>query len=161
MFFQKLDKILTYFENASVVIFLSFATGLAFVEVVLRYGFQTSITWSSELVVVSIIWAVFIGLPVTLRKGGHIRVDVVVNLLSGKKKAAVIVLGTLIGGFFSFFLFYFSLKYAAFLKESGEVSITTDIAEYIYFLALPLGGFLLSIRYIQEIIRALKHERTG
>jgi len=161
MIFKTIDKLLANLENILVFIFLSFATILAFIEVVLRYGFQTSITWSSELVIVSIIWAVFIGLPITLRKGGHIKIDVVVNLLSGKKKGFVIFSATMIGVLFSFFLFFFSVKYTAFLKESGEVSITTDIPEYLYFLALPVGGFLLSIRYIQELIKNLKRREEN
>ncbi len=161
MLFKTADKLLTNFENVLVVTSLSFATLLSFVEVVLRYGFQTSIIWSSELVIVSIIWAVFIGLPVTLRKGGHIKVDVVVNLLSGKKRGFVIFLATMIGVLFSLFLFFFSVKYTAFLKESGEISITTDIPEYIYFMALPVGGFLLSIRYVQELISVLKGKKDN
>ncbi len=158
MFLKKLDTFLTYLEDVSVVVFLSFAVILAFVEVILRYVFQTSLVWSSDLVIVSIIWAVFIGLSITLRKGGHIKIEVVVNLLSGWKKASVIFLSSLIGLLFSLFLFYFSIKYAAFLRESGEVSITTDIPEYIFFLALPIGGLLLSIRYIQELIKGLKEK---
>ena len=161
MLFKTADKLLTNFENVLVVTSLSFATLLSFVEVVLRYGFQTSITWSSELVIVSIIWAVFIGLPVTLRKGGHIKVDVVVNLLSGKKRGFVIFLATMIGVLFSLFLFFFSVKYTAFLKESGEISITTDIPEYLYFMALPAGGSLLSIRYVQELISVLKGKKDN
>ncbi len=161
MLFKTADKLLANLENVLVVIFLSFATILAFIEVVLRYGFQTSITWSSELVIVSIIWAVFIGLPITLRKGGHIKIDVVVNLLSGKKKGFVIFLATMIGVLFSLFLFFFSVKYTAFLKESGEISITTDIPEYLYFMALPVSGFLLSIRYVQELISVLKGRKDN
>jgi len=153
---EKANKYLTYFEDASVVVFLSVASILAFVEVVLRYAFFSSITWSSEVVVVCIIWAVFIGLSISLRKGAHIKVEVVVDLFSGKKKFAVVLLSTLIGFAFALFLFLYSTKYAAFLKESGEISITTDIPEYIYFLALPIGGLLFSIRYIQEILYALK-----
>ena len=156
MILKTADKLLANFEDVLVFICLSFATFLAFVEVILRYVFETSITWSSEIVIVSIIWAVFIGLPITLRKGGHIKVDVVVDLLSGKKKGFVIFLATMVGVLFSLFLFFFSVKYTAFLKESGEVSITTDIPEYLYFLALPVGGFLLSIRYVQELIKNLK-----
>jgi C4-dicarboxylate transporter DctQ subunit len=153
---QKADLYLTYFENVSVVVFLLTASLLAFVEVVLRYVFSTSLTWSSEVVVVCIIWAVFIGLSITLRKGSHIRVDVVVNLLSGKKKFAVVVLSTAIGVAFALFLFFYSTKYAVFLEDSGEISITTDIPEYIYFMALPIGGLLFSIRYIQEILRVIR-----
>ncbi len=152
---KRIDTFLDWFENISVVLFLSVATILSFIEVVLRYGFETSIIWSSEVVIVCIIWAVFIGLPLTLRKGGHIRVDVVVNLLRGKKRTSVLLLATAVGILFSVLLFIFSFKYAAFLKESGEVSITTDIPEYLNFLALPVGGFLLSIRYVQEIWRVL------
>ena len=153
--FNRIDALLTAFENVSVVLFLSIAAILSFIEVVLRYGFETSIIWSSEVAIVCIIWAVFIGLPLTLRKGGHIRVDVVVNLLRGKSKTFALLLATAIGILFSVLLFIFSFKYTAFLKESGEVSITTDIPEYINFLALPVGGFLLIIRYVQEIWRVL------
>jgi C4-dicarboxylate transporter DctQ subunit len=138
-----------------VVVFLSVATILAFIEVVLRYAFFTSLPWSSEIVIVCIIWAVFIGLSITLRKGGHIRVEVIVDLLSGKKKFTVVLLASLIGFIFAVVLFLYSTKYAAFLKDSGEKSITTDIPEYIYFLALPVGGLLFSIRCLVELIGLL------
>ena len=153
------DRYLTYFENTAVVVFLSAASLLAFVEVVLRYVFSTSIIWSTDVVVVCIIWAVFIGLSMALRKGAHIKVEVVVDLFSGKKKLAIVLLSTVTGLIFALFLFFYSIKYAAFLKDSEEVSVTTDIPEYIYFLALPIGGLLLSIRYIQEILRVVSARR--
>ena len=67
----------------------------------------------------------------------------------------------MIGVLFSLFLFFFSVKYTAFLKESGEISITTDIPEYLYFMALPAGGSLLSIRYVQELISVLKGKKDN
>jgi len=153
---KQVDNYLRFFENVSVVLLLSVASILAFLEVVLRYAFSASITWSSEVVVLCIIWAIFIGLSVTLSQGAHIKVEVIVNLFSGNKKLAIVLLSTLIGVAFAVFLFFYSVEYAAFLKESEERSITTNIPEYIYFLALPLGGLLLSIRYIQELVRVIR-----
>jgi C4-dicarboxylate transporter DctQ subunit len=150
------DRLLINFEDTLVVILLLAAAFLAFIEVVLRYVFSTSLIWASEVVVVCIIWTVFIGISITLRKHAHIKVDVLVLLLSGKFRSAVVLFATLVGFAFAIFLLYYSVKYTIFLKDSGEISITTNIPEYLYFLALPIGGLLFSIRFIQEVVRVVK-----
>ena len=50
-------------------------------QVIFRYGVQSSLTWSEEVARYSFIWAIFLGTSVAARRGQHIAIDALANLL--------------------------------------------------------------------------------
>jgi TRAP-type C4-dicarboxylate transport system permease small subunit len=78
--------------EALLVIMLSAMVVMVFGNVVLRYGFNSSIISSEELSRFLFIWITFLGAIVTLRENAHLGVDTLVRKLSltGKKTAAIV-----------------------------------------------------------------------
>ena len=66
---------------------------LVFGNVVLRYGFNSSITVSEELGRWLFVWITFMGAVVALRERSHLGTDVLVARLSPRGKKVCIVLG--------------------------------------------------------------------
>jgi TRAP-type C4-dicarboxylate transport system permease small subunit len=66
---------------------------LVFGNVVLRYGFNSSITVSEELGRWLFVWITFMGAVVALRERSHLGTDVLVSRLPPRGKKACIVLG--------------------------------------------------------------------
>jgi TRAP-type C4-dicarboxylate transport system permease small subunit len=68
---------------------------LVFGNVVLRYGFNSSITVSEELGRWLFVWITFMGAVVALRERSHLGTDVLVSRLSPRGKKICLVLGHL------------------------------------------------------------------
>ena len=56
-------------------------TILAFAQVLMRYVFGGSLSWSEEAVRFLFIWLSFIGFSITMQRGGHISVQFIVDLV--------------------------------------------------------------------------------
>lgn len=89
---KKLNDIFFRLAELTLVLMLSAMVIMVFGNVVLRYGFNSSIISSEEVSRFLFIWITFLGAVVTLRDNAHLGLDTVVRMLSlrGKKIAFVI-----------------------------------------------------------------------
>ncbi|HIJ22637.1 MAG: TRAP transporter small permease [Gammaproteobacteria bacterium] len=78
MFLRYLNKI----EEGIISILLVAMTLLVFIEVVLRFGFGTGLSWGQELTLHLSAWFVLFGISYGLKVGAHISVDAFVKLFS-------------------------------------------------------------------------------
>ncbi len=55
--------------------------GVVSAQVALRYGFNRSIDWADEVARLAFVWSIFLAIPLGVRQGAHIGIDIVVNKL--------------------------------------------------------------------------------
>lgn len=91
-----LSKRLTQFLNVLLAIFLALMCILVFGNVVLRYVFNTGITWSEEMARFLFIWITFLGAIVALKDNEHLGVDLLIKKLPPALKKGVYVLSHLL-----------------------------------------------------------------
>lgn len=93
-----IEKYLIHLINAIIVFCLASMMIMVFVNVVLRYGFNSGITFSEEVSRLFFVWMTFLGAIVAMKDGSHIRVDSLVNKLSplGQKICAIVGNGLII-----------------------------------------------------------------
>lgn len=82
-------KIGRNFEESVLGFLLVFMTLLVFIEVVLRFGFNTGIHWGQEVTLHTSAWFVLFGISYGVKVGAHIGVDAVVRLLAPETKRIV------------------------------------------------------------------------
>ncbi len=70
------------FEETAIAVLLGLMTLLTFVNVVLRYAFNSSIIWSLEVTLVLFSWLVLFGISYGFKVTAHLGVDAVTNLFS-------------------------------------------------------------------------------
>ena len=123
-------------------------------EVIARYVFNSPTNWAHESMFLMFGMQYLIAGGFVLREGGHVRVDVLYNLMPKRWKAITDVLTSIF-----FFIFMFALLGTGwiFFKDSydvGEVSFTEWAIQYwpIKF-ALPLGAALLILQGISQLIK--------
>ncbi|MCW9034797.1 MAG: TRAP transporter small permease [Alphaproteobacteria bacterium] len=75
------EKTITRFEEGFLSLLLVGMTLLVFLEVVLRYGFNTGLHWTQEVTLHMAAWFVLFGASYGIKVGAHIGVDAVVKLL--------------------------------------------------------------------------------
>jgi len=79
-------------EESAIAFLLGAMTLVTFVNVVLRYGFNSSLIWGLEVTLILFAWVVLLGVSHGFKINAHLGVDAVINLLSrrGRRLAAVV-----------------------------------------------------------------------
>ncbi|KKI92162.1 C4-dicarboxylate ABC transporter permease [Bacillus sp. SA1-12] len=94
-----MDRISRFLENTLNII-MAIALGimviLVFGNVVLRYFFNSGITWSEEMSRYLFIWLTFLGAIGAFNNKEHLGVDMVIKRLPIKAKKVVLILGDLL-----------------------------------------------------------------
>lgn len=82
------------FEETAIATLLGCMTLLTFANVVLRYGFNLSIIWSLEVVLVMFAWLILFGISYGFKVTAHLGVDAITNLLApGPRKVVALIAG--------------------------------------------------------------------
>lgn len=76
-------------EQNIIAIILGVMTILTFVNVVLRYVFQSSLIWGLELTLALFAWLVLLGISHAVKINAHLGVDAVINLLPPTARRAL------------------------------------------------------------------------
>ena len=150
---EKYLKPLTWIENFLAVVTLGSVSIIIFCQVVSRYCFNYTPMWSEELSRYLIVWSIFIGVSIGVRKNQHIGVDALIRFLPHKLKVASEVLLNLIGIAVICVLVYISIGYIKDTIEYEQLSPAMRIPMYIPYIAMPVGLSLSVIRFIQDIVR--------
>lgn len=90
------SKYLVGFVNATIALSLSLMAILVFGNVVLRYLFNSGITWSEEMSRFLFVWMVFLGAIAALKENMHLGVDIVTNALPKTWKKIFFVISNLL-----------------------------------------------------------------
>lgn len=75
-------RVLSVLDHVTMVLLLVSVTtmvGVVSVQVLLRYGFNMSLDWSEEISRLAFVWSIFLAIPLGVRQGSHIGIDVVIN----------------------------------------------------------------------------------
>lgn len=153
---RKLDYILNHFEEYLGVISLIFTSLLVFVQVVLRYLFNYSLSWSEEIARYLIVWFVFIGSSIAVREKAHATMDALVTYLPQTGKRIFSLLANLVSIVFCVLLVWSGSSMVSGVMEFGTVTPSTGMPMYIPYLALPVGACLMLIRFLQLLIQDVK-----
>ncbi len=146
-------KLLDAFEHFLVGTFIFASSILAFVLVIMRYFFAKGLTWGSEAVILLVVWAAFFGAGIAIREKGHIELEVVRDLLPRVFRLPVVVLADLFCVGLMVFIMIYGAKWTLFLYHSEGINVATEVPEWIIFLCVPLGGFTMTIRYLQHLCK--------
>lgn len=74
-------RFLNALEEGAISLLLALMVGITFVNVVLRYGFNTSVIWGQEVVLILFAWLVILGVSYGVKTTAHLGVDAVINVL--------------------------------------------------------------------------------
>jgi TRAP-type C4-dicarboxylate transport system permease small subunit len=72
-----LDRAVTF----ALLVAVTVMVGVVSAQVALRYGFNLSIDWADEISRLAFVWSIFLAIPLGVRQGAHIGIDIVVNKL--------------------------------------------------------------------------------
>ncbi|KGB82019.1 MAG: TRAP transporter small permease [Pseudomonadota bacterium] len=91
---SSLGRAVNTLEETALALILGLMTLVTFVNVVLRYGFNTSLIWGLELTLVLFAWLVLFGISYGFKITAHLGVDAVLNMVSSRSRRIMILLTT-------------------------------------------------------------------
>lgn len=143
------------------VFLMSFMTLLIFVQVVMRYVFNNSLSWSEELARYVFIWLIYIGISYGCKLRKHIKIDAALYLFPKKVRPYVVLIGDLLFIAFAIYItvtgFAYSMDQIQYNMRSPALKIPF---QYIY-MSTVVGFGLATIRQIQTIIYRVKCLKNG
>lgn len=127
--------------------------GVTFVQVVCRYGFDSSLSWSEEAARYLFVWIIFLGSSSAARRGQHMAVDVISGMLppAFRKWPATLVL--LVG--FVFFLTFGLLALRLAENAATQLSAGLQIPVSWVYAAGPAGALLILLQLFNGMLRSL------
>ncbi|PLS17707.1 TRAP transporter small permease [Bacillus sp. M6-12] len=139
----KFLKVLNGILNWSIILILAGMVGLVFLNVVLRYFFNSGITWSEELARYMFVWIIFLGAIVAAKDKAHLGVDI---LTSNVPKPVQKVLSLLASAVTIFVLTLFIDGLFKMIDLNSVVSgPATGLPVAVFYLAGVVAGVLMII----------------
>jgi C4-dicarboxylate transporter DctQ subunit len=148
MTLRALDHIERFLTAAA----LAAMTLLTFIQVVLRYVFNSGLVWALEATVYLFGWLVLIGMAHGIRTGTHLAVDVVTKRLAPAAQKAVALLGAALVFVYVALMFAGSFTLVRRLHALGNLALDIPLPRWLLLSCLPIGFALLGLRLLQATI---------
>lgn len=143
------------------VILMSVMTLLVFLQVVMRYVFHNSLSWSEELARYVFIWLIYLGISYGCKLRKHIKIDAALYLFPKKARKYVVIIGDVLFLVFAVYIVITGFKYCMAQAAMGKASSALRIPfQYVYF-ATVVGFGLSAFREVQTIIYRIKCIKNG
>ena len=143
-----LARIVTNVEEGIVSLLLVVMTLVVFVEVVLRFGFNTGMIWADELVLHLSAWMVLLGASYGVKVGSHIGVDAVVRLLPSAVRRVVTLVAIVLCLIYCWLFIQGSWVYLQKVHRIGIELEDLPIEKWLAHSILLIGFVLLAIRFL-------------
>ena len=154
---RSLDRL----EELLAAALLAAMTLLTFVQVVLRYVFNSGIVWSLETTVYLFTWLVLLGISGGIRTDSHIAVELVTTRLSAPARQAVAVAAVLLALLYAALMFIGSWALIGRLRDFGSLAHDIPLPRWLLLSALPIGFALLGLRIGQAALGVWKGTRAA
>lgn len=152
---NKTGKVLYHTLGVAIFICITVMFVLVFSNVILRYVFNSGITWSSELSRYLFVWLVFLGAIAALKDNMHLSMDIVTDLLPPKVKKVFFVVSNLVVLYvlWLFFKGSWSMTFLTMSRLSPATKIPLGLIYGIGIVSsIAMGGIVLG-RLFQTIFK--------
>lgn len=151
-----MKKVLNDFEGYVCVVTLLVMSVVIFWQVVCRYVLHGSLPWSEELSRYLLVWTAFLGGAYGVRLGAHIGVEAFTLLLPKKAQAVLHIFVMICSVILCAIILRYGISIVGTQLAKHQLSPAMRIPMGYMYAAIPIGMAFFIIRYIQDIIQAVK-----
>jgi len=124
---------------------------LIFIQVIMRYIFKNSLSWSEELARYLFIWLIYFGISYGAKIRKHIKIEAFLGLLPKSCRKYIPIIGDLLFLIFSVFIAITANTLVHKQLALGQTSTAMHIPMAVIYAAPMVGFVLTAIRQIQTI----------
>jgi TRAP-type C4-dicarboxylate transport system permease small subunit len=145
-----------HLEEWILVVLLAAVCITLMIQIVMRYVFNASLSWSEEFARYCFVWSTFLSISYSIKKSSMLRVDILVQYLPKAARKAIDLLMELIVLAFFAFLLYHSFAVVKRIALSGQKSPALGLPMVTVYVALIVGFALACVRGVQKILSLIR-----
>ena len=153
----RIDRATTALAMAIACLMLVVASSLGMFQIVTRFVLEQPAEWSEILIRVSLIWMVFMGIPMAFRQGAMVSVDVLYRWSPPKARRVLDWLVCLAALALVSVIVWWGWDYA----QRGSVQTMAgleSVSMFWAYLALPVGGLFSVLGIVANLIDPQRNE---
>ncbi len=136
-------------EEGILATLLAFMTLLTFIQVVLRYVFNSGIVWSLEATTYSFAALVLFGMSYGVRTKTHIAVDLFTRKLPPTLERAAHIVAIIACLLYAALMLYGSAIFVDRLLTLGNLARDVPAPKWLLTITMPIGFTLLAFRFLE------------
>ena len=140
--------ILGKIEDIICAICMIIMTSLTFANVVARYVFSASFSFSEEITTYLFVMLSLIGSAAAARRKAHLGFTAILDLFPAGLKRAIQAMSYGLATFFSAALFWYGISMVQSQIFHGQVTAGMQWPEWIFGSFVPLGAFFITIEFL-------------
>lgn len=141
------------------VLCLAVMSVLVFTNVVLRYGFNSSLVMTEEIARYAFVWMTFLGSILAFSRNRHVRMDLVLNLLRGRAHQLALLVGDLLVLVCCYLIVKGCYELAS-LNVVNKLPVTGLSVAWLYAAGIPFG-IAVALMTIVRLVRRLRGKDHG
>jgi C4-dicarboxylate transporter DctQ subunit len=155
------DRALERIEFVFVASFTIAALCLGVTQVILRYAFNSGVSWSEAIfVLLTNVGMLFAG-SLAVKHDKHVRVDLLLMILPKHGRRALLLVSHLVSLALCAIFFIGGILYVRFVYTIDSVSPEKDISDWIIYMIVPITMGLFTLRYFIRVLRTFRGEEDA
>lgn len=154
---KKIDKGISYAENAMLIFGILSATFVLFINVLMRYFLKSGLVWAEEYARFAIIWIVCGGCGVAVRDDSHMKITAIPDAIKNVRvRNAIFLFVNVVCLAFSVLVLTAGVRLISSMIANNQLSPAMEIPLWWIYLSLPVGGGIMVFRFALLVIKNVK-----
>ncbi len=157
---SRLGKIFNLIEYYSLIIALAVMVAVIFAQVVMRYVFNNSLSWSEEFARYLFVWFSWMGVSAGVKDNDHLKVDILAaslekrGLVKSKEILNLIVFSIWL--ITTLIVAYYGIQIVQIQMRLNVVTPAMRLPVWIGYLSVPAFSGVVGIRLIVKMVESVK-----
>jgi len=153
--FESASNLVEYLAEKIITLQMMIMAGIVFMDVMSRFIFNYSLAWAAELARFLLIWVVFIGASLALKKGELVAIMfIAANVPSYMKTFLEHLIQVLIFIFLGLAIWH-GASFVTFLIKTGQISPSLQMPIWLLYLGFFIGVLFMFIHMLASLSRSL------
>lgn len=142
---ERLDRIVC----GMIMLAMGLMVAVVSLQVLLRYGFNASIDWADDIGRLMFVAAVFLAVPIAVKRNAHIIIGLIIDRLPDAAQNALARLVALLSAAMMLIIGYLTLQVAA--GQWSEKLPTVELTVAVFMLPVALGTFHSAVHLLRIV----------
>jgi TRAP-type C4-dicarboxylate transport system permease small subunit len=147
---QSFDRAVIRVTSIIVAALTATMVAVVIVGVFYRYALNDALPWTEELARFIMIWLVWLGGGLALRRGVHVSTDLVLKLLPPTSRRIVVFVGNVLIVFFLCICVYYGWNLVG--RVSLQTTIALGVSMQVPYASVPVGAILILYHLIVVMV---------
>lgn len=150
-------KLFEWIEEGLSALCLILMTALTFANVIARYVFSASFSFSEEITTYLFVLLSLLGTAIAAKRRAHLGLTILTDAVSPQVRKIMNLVSCILAVAFSGAIFFYGIKMVMNQRMLGQVTAGMQWPEWIFGSFVPVGAFFVVVRFAQCLMEELKN----